>query len=131
MNKCRSTNEAMFSFPVSGSFPHNFCPDLIPVMTMIRVDPEIATTATHLRTSLHYVHVHVRKVVCDNTVLSGVCYILCCMNMLYICRFPITIRFQVLQFINTSLHNTSITRIIKSSLTKIKSNTTHRNISVQ
>ena len=55
----------MFSSPVSGSFPHDSCPALIPVMTTIGVDPEIATTTTRLRTSLHYVHVHARKVVCD------------------------------------------------------------------
>ena len=85
--------------PKSPNPSHHSCPDLVPVISTIGVDPEIATTTTRLRTSLHYVHVHVRKVVCDNTVLSGVCYILCCINMLYICRFPITIRFQVLQFI--------------------------------
>ena len=50
---------------VSGSFPRDSWPDLIPVMTTIGVDPEIATTTTRLRTSLHYVHVHARKVVCD------------------------------------------------------------------
>ena len=61
---------------------HHPCPDLAPVMTTIGVDPEIATITTRLRTFLHYVHVHARKVVCVNTMLSGVCYILCCMNML-------------------------------------------------
>ena len=66
MNKCGSTNEANISYPVSGSFPHDSCPDLKPVMKTIGVDPEIATTTTRLRTSLHYVHVHARKVVCDN-----------------------------------------------------------------
>ena len=60
--------------------PHS-CPDLVPVITTIGVDPEIATTTTRLRTFLHYVHVHARKVVCDNTE-SGVCYMLCCMNIL-------------------------------------------------
>ena len=69
---------------VSRFFPPDSCPALIPVMTTIGVDPEIATTTARLRTFLHYVHVHVRKVVCANTVLSGVCYMLCCMNMLYI-----------------------------------------------
>ena len=37
--------------------PHS-CPDPVPTMTTIRVDPEIATTTTRLRTFLHYVHLH-------------------------------------------------------------------------
>ena len=45
--------------PKSPDPSHHSCPDLVPVMTTIGVDPEIATTTTRLRTFLHYVHVHV------------------------------------------------------------------------
>ena len=52
--------------PKSPDPSHHSWPDLVPVISTIGVDPEIATTTTRLRTSLHYVHVHARKVMCDN-----------------------------------------------------------------
>ena len=47
--------------PKSPDLSHHSCPDLVPVMTTIGVDPEIATTTTRLRTFLHYVHMYAAR----------------------------------------------------------------------
>ena len=69
--------------PKSPDPSHHSWPDLVPVISTIGVDPEIATTTTRLRTFFALRACACRKVVCANIVYCGVLHTMLHEHLIY------------------------------------------------